>query len=136
MRRKGQKWKKKKTKAKIKTKHFAMGILIQGTPTILQPCFFPISPQFMEIAFLWAQEKIARPLLLSLTFYSAIKHSNISFSLLFPHPLKLSQLLGSYFYVIGISYDKTHFICILVNSSRSKIIYHFLSKPLKTDCLT
>ena len=49
--RKGQKWKRKKKKAKIKTEHSAMGILIQGTPIILKPCFFPISPQFMEIAF-------------------------------------------------------------------------------------
>ena len=31
-------------------------------------------------------------------------------------------LLGTYFYVIGISFDKTHFICIWVNLSRFKMI--------------
>ena len=31
-------------------------------------------------------------------------------------------MLGSYLYVIGISYDKTHFTYIYVNSSRSKMI--------------
>ena len=31
-------------------------------------------------------------------------------------------MLGSYFYVIGISYDKMHFTYICVNSSRSKMI--------------
>ena len=34
----------------------------------------------------------------------------------------LSMVLGSYFYVIGISYNKTHFICIWVNISRFKMI--------------
>ena len=34
----------------------------------------------------------------------------------------LKILLGSYFYVIGISYDKTYFTCIWVNSSRFKMI--------------
>ena len=34
----------------------------------------------------------------------------------------LKFLLGSYFYVIVISYDKTHFTCIWINSSRSKMI--------------
>ena len=33
-----------------------------------------------------------------------------------------SCLLGSYFYVIGISYGKTHFTCILVNLSRFKMV--------------
>ena len=37
-------------------------------------------------------------------------------------PLFPSPLLGSYFYVIGISYDKTHVTCIWVNSSRFKMI--------------
>ena len=32
------------------------------------------------------------------------------------------SLLGTYFYVIGISFDKTHFICIWVNLSRFKMI--------------
>ena len=32
------------------------------------------------------------------------------------------RLLGTYFYVIGISFDKTHFIRIWVNLSRFKII--------------
>ena len=32
------------------------------------------------------------------------------------------MVLGSYFYVIGISYNKTHFTCILVNISRFKMI--------------
>ena len=32
------------------------------------------------------------------------------------------MVLGSYFYVIGISYDKTHFTCIWVNISRFKMI--------------
>ena len=32
------------------------------------------------------------------------------------------MVLGSYFYVIGISYDKTHFTCIRVNISRFKMI--------------
>ena len=31
-------------------------------------------------------------------------------------------LLGTYFYVIGISFDKTHFTCILVNLCRFKMI--------------
>ena len=31
-------------------------------------------------------------------------------------------LSGTYFYVIGISFDKTHFTCILVNLSRFKMI--------------
>ena len=31
------------------------------------------------------------------------------------------RLLDSYFYVIGISYDKTHFTCIWVNQSRFKM---------------
>ena len=31
-------------------------------------------------------------------------------------------LLGTYFYVIGMSFDKTHFICIWVNLSRFKMI--------------
>jgi len=31
-------------------------------------------------------------------------------------------MLGSYFYVIGVSYDKMHFTCIWVNSSRFKMI--------------
>ena len=31
------------------------------------------------------------------------------------------RLLDSYFYVIGISYDKTHFTCIWVNLSRFKM---------------
>ena len=31
-------------------------------------------------------------------------------------------LLCSYFYVIGISYDKMHFTCIWINLSRFKII--------------
>ena len=31
-------------------------------------------------------------------------------------------VLGTYFYVIGISFDKTQFICIWVNLSRFKII--------------
>ena len=33
-----------------------------------------------------------------------------------------SALLGTYFYVIGLSFDKTHFICIWVNLSRFKMI--------------
>ena len=33
-----------------------------------------------------------------------------------------THVLGSYFYVIGISYDKMHFTYICVNSSRSKMI--------------
>ena len=32
------------------------------------------------------------------------------------------RLLGSYFYVIGISYDKMHFTCIWINLSGFKII--------------
>ena len=31
-------------------------------------------------------------------------------------------MLGTYFYVIGISFDKTHVICIWVNLSRFKMI--------------
>ena len=34
----------------------------------------------------------------------------------------LFTMLGTYFYVIGISFDKTHFICIWVNLSRFKMI--------------
>ena len=34
----------------------------------------------------------------------------------------LSIVLGSYFYVIDISYDKTHFTCIWVNINRFKMI--------------
>ena len=37
-------------------------------------------------------------------------------------PLLPSPLLGSYFYVIDISYDKTHVTCIWINSSRFKMI--------------
>ena len=33
-----------------------------------------------------------------------------------------SFLLGTYFYVIGINFDKTHFICIWVNLSKFKMI--------------
>ena len=32
------------------------------------------------------------------------------------------RLLGTYFYVIGISFDKMHFTCIWVNLSRFKMI--------------
>ena len=35
---------------------------------------------------------------------------------------QIGRLLGSYFYVIGISYDKTHFTYIWVNLSRFKMI--------------
>ena len=31
-------------------------------------------------------------------------------------------MLGTYFYVIGISFEKTHFTCIWVNLSRFKMI--------------
>ena len=34
----------------------------------------------------------------------------------------MGRLLGSYFYIIGISYEKMHFTCIWANSSRSKMI--------------
>ena len=37
-------------------------------------------------------------------------------------PFLPSPLLGSYFYVIDISYDKMHVTCIWVNLSRSKTI--------------
>ena len=36
--------------------------------------------------------------------------------------LQESLVLGSYFYVIGIFHDKTHFTCIWVNLSRFKMI--------------
>ena len=36
--------------------------------------------------------------------------------------LPLLHVLGTYFYVIGISFDKTHFTCIWVNLSRFKMI--------------
>ena len=49
--RKGQKWKRKKKKAKIKTKHCTMGILMQDAPTILQPRFFPIFPKLWRLHF-------------------------------------------------------------------------------------
>ena len=38
------------------------------------------------------------------------------------HETLQNILLGSYFYVIDISYDKTHFTCILVNLSSFKMI--------------
>ena len=40
----------------------------------------------------------------------------------FCHGLLNGRLLRTYFYVIGISFDKMHFICIWVNLSRFKII--------------
>ena len=40
----------------------------------------------------------------------------------FCHGLPNGRLLRTYFYVIGISFDKMHFICIWVNLSRFKII--------------
>ena len=40
----------------------------------------------------------------------------------FCHGLPKREIIRFIFYVIGISYDKTHFTCIWVNSSRFKMI--------------